>query len=266
MNKMLFKFIIVPLIIYVVLVGILFLIQERMIFFPEKLPKDYTFQFNQPLEEIYIKTDDHKSLHGLLFRSDSSKGLIFYLHGNAGSLRSWGEVAQTYTDLNYDVFMLDYRGYGKSEGSINSQEQLHKDVQTAYNEIKKKYPEDQITVLGYSIGTGLASKLASTNHPKRLILQAPFYNLADMMKHYYPIIPTFILKYKLETNKYIKDCKMPIVLIHGKQDEIIYYNSSVKLRELIKPTDTLITINNQGHNGMTENSEYKQQIKRILND
>lgn len=237
-----------------------------MIFFPEKLPKDYTFQFNQPFEEIYTKTEDQKSLHGLLFRSDSSKGLIFYLHGNAGSLRSWGEVAQTYTDLDYDVYILDYRGYGKSEGSINSQEQLHKDIQSAYNEMKTRYPEEKITVLGYSIGTGLVSKLASTNHPKLLILQAPYFNLADMMKHYYPIIPTFILKYKLETNKYIKDCKMPIVLIHGKQDEIIYYNSSVKLKELIKPTDTLITLNNQGHNGMTENPLYEEEIKRILNN
>lgn len=261
---MLFKFILVPLIFYIVLCGILFLIQERMIFFPEKLPKDYTFRFNQPFEEIYIKTEDQKFLHGLLFRSDSSKGLIFYMHGNAGSLRSWGEVAKTYSDLNYDVYMLDYRGYGKSESSINSQEQLHMDIQSAYNEMKKKYPEEKITVLGYSIGTGMASKLASTNNPKRLILQAPYYNLADMMKHYYPIIPIFILKYKLETNKYIKDCKMPIVLIHGKQDEIIYYNSSVKLKKLIKPTDTLITLNNQGHNGMTDHPEYKNIIKEVL--
>jgi uncharacterized protein len=266
MNKMLFRFIIVPLLFYIVLCGVLFLIQERLIFFPEKLSGDFRFHFDQPFEEVNIKTKDQKLLHGLLFSSDTTKGLIFYLHGNAGSLRSWGEVAKTYTDLNYDVFILDYRGYGKSEGSISSQRQLHQDIQTAYDEMKKRYPEDKITVLGYSIGTGLASKLASANHPGLLILQAPFYSLADIMKHYYPIIPTFILKYKLETNKYIKDCKMPIVLIHGKQDEIIRYNSSVKLKKLIKDTDTLITLNGQGHNGMTEHPEYQRTIKKILNE
>ncbi|MCU7547530.1 lysophospholipase [Chitinophagaceae bacterium LB-8] len=266
MNNMLFKFIIIPLLFYIVLCGVLFLIQERLIFFPEKLPMDYTFHFDQPFEEIRIKTEDQKLLHGILFQADTSKGLIFYLHGNAGSLRSWGEVAKTYTELNYDVFILDYRGYGKSEGSITSQKKLHQDVLIAYNEMKKRYPEGKIIVLGYSIGTGMASKLASTNYPRLLILQAPFYSLADMMKHYYPIIPGFILKYKLETNKYIKECKMPIVLIHGKQDEIIYYNSSVKLRELIKTTDTLITINRQGHNGMTDHPEYLKNIRKILSN
>jgi pimeloyl-ACP methyl ester carboxylesterase len=91
--------------------------------------------------------------------------LIFYLHGNAGSLNTWGEVAKRYTELKYDVFMLDYRGYGKSEGSIHSQKQFHEDIQMAYDEMKKTYKESNIVVLGYSIGTGPAAKLASLNHP-----------------------------------------------------------------------------------------------------
>jgi uncharacterized protein len=199
-----------------------------------------------------------------LFKSDSSKGLIFYLHGNAGSLSSWGDVAKTYTDLNYDVFMLDYRGYGKSEGSINSQGQLYQDIQIAYDEMRSKYGEDKIIVLGYSIGTGLATKIASTNNPKLLILQAPYYSLTDMMKHSFPIIPTFILKYKFETKEYIKECKMPIVVFHGNQDEVIYYGSSLKLKGKFKKQDTLITLNGQGHNGMTENPDYKIEIQKIL--
>ena len=76
-----------------------------------------------------IKMNDNTLLNGLLFKTDNSKGVIFYLHGNAGSLNSWGEVAKAYTDLNYDVFMIDYRGYGKSEGSISSQGQFFQDMQ-----------------------------------------------------------------------------------------------------------------------------------------
>ena len=211
-----------------------------------------------------MNTDDGISLNGLLFKADSSKGLIFYLHGNAGSLSSWGNVAETYTDLNYDVFMLDYRGYGKSEGSISSQKQFYQDIQTVYNELKKKYFEENIIVLGYSIGTGLASKIASSNNPKLLILQAPFFSLTDMMQRTYPIIPTFILKYKFATNEYIKDCKMPIVIFHGNRDAVIYYGSSLKLKDQFRPQDTLITLRGQGHNGMTYNEEYKTEIERIL--
>jgi pimeloyl-ACP methyl ester carboxylesterase len=85
-----------------------------------------------------------------------------------------------------------------------------------------------------------------------------------MMKHKYPIIPTFILKYKFETNNYLKDCKMPVVIFHGNADEVIYYGSSLKLKEQFKKQDTLITLNAQGHNGMTDNEEYKQAMKRML--
>ena len=238
--------------------------QEKLIFFPEKLDKEYEFTFQQNFTELNFKTEDNVLLNGILFKADSSKGLIFYLHGNAGSLKSWGEIAKTYTDLNYDLLMLDYRGYGKSEGSINGEDQLYKDIQTVYDNLKTNYDESKIIVLGYSIGTGPATKLASTNQPKLLILQAPYFNLTDLMKHYYPFIPAFALKYKFETNRFIKECKMPIVIFHGDKDEVIYYKSSLKLKELMKKTDRLIILKGQGHNGMSDNMEYLIEIRKIL--
>lgn len=250
--------------IYILVCGLLYFVQEKLIFFPQKLSNDYSFQFDHKFEEKNIKTRDGLILNGLLFKADSSKGLIFYLHGNAGSLSSWGDVAKTYTDLNYDVFMLDYRGYGKSEGAINGQNQLYGDIQTVYDELKKEYSEDKIIVLGYSIGTGLASRVASENKPKLLILQAPYYSLTDMMKHTYSIIPTFILKYKLETNRHLKKCKMPVIIFHGDQDGVIYYGSSLKLKEEFTSKDRLITLRGQGHNGMTANEDYRHELKQIL--
>ena len=252
------------LLLYVVICLFLFFFQEKLIFFPEKLVKDFKFSFAQKFEEINIKARDGKLLNGVLFIADSSRGVIFYLHGNAGSINSWGEVAKRYTELNYDVFILDYRGYGKSEGSISSQEQLFDDTQASYNEIKKKYSEDKIVILGHSVGTGPASQIASINYPKLLILQAPYYSMVDMMKQNYPIIPTFLLKYKFETHKYIQNCKMPIVIFHGDRDEVIYYNSSIKLKEKFKSTDRLITLKDQGHNGITDNMEYINEIEKIL--
>jgi len=254
----------VLLIAYILICIGLYFFQEKLLFLPDKLDKAYKFPFNQPFEEINIHTNDGNVLNGLLFTADSSKGLIFYLHGNAGSLDSWGEVAKRYTDLHYDVFILDYPGYGKSTGSIQSKTQLFEGIQTAYNEIKKRYREDRIAILGYSIGTGPAAYLASKNHPRLLILQAPYYRLTDMARHSYPIIPTFILKYKFQTNEYLKNCRMPVVIFHGRQDEVIYYGSSLKLKEEMKPGDTLITLNGQGHNGITDNPEYIANLKTIL--
>ena len=264
MKKKLLKLLKVIIGLYILLCGLLYFFQEKLIFFPQKIEKNFQFSFAQSFEEQYFKASDGKLLNGLLFKSDSAKGLVFYLHGNAGSLYSWGDVAKAYTDLNYDVFMLDYRSFGKSEGEINSQEQLFADNQLMYDELKKKYKEENIIILGYSIGTGLASKLASENNAKRLILQAPYYNLTDMMRQRFSFIPTFILKYKFATNEYLKQCKMPITIFHGNQDGVIYYESSLKLKDEFKDKIDLIVLEGQQHNGMTYNPDYQKKIVEVL--
>lgn len=262
-NKI-FSIVKILVLLYAIICILLYLFQEKIIFFPQKLARNYHFNFSGNFKEMYIITKDNKSLHGILFKADSSKGLVFYLHGNAGSLATWGEVAKTYTALNYDIFILDYRGYGKSEGTIKNQNQLHSDIQQAYNEIIKLYNEQNIVILGYSIGTGLASKLAAENNPKCIILQAPYYSLKDMMRKTFRILPTFILKYKLSNFDNLKQCQMPIFIFHGDKDEVIYYGSSLKLKEELSNLQ-LITLKDMGHNGMTENVDYLSALKNILN-
>lgn len=263
--KVIGKIAAIMVLLYVALCILVYFIQERLLFFPKKLPGDFVFSFHQPYEEQYIRMSDGVLLNGLLFKSDSSAGLIFYLHGNAGALDGWGEVAATYTRLGYDVFIFDYRGYGKSGGAIRSEAQFYEDAQTVYDSLKKSYPEDKITILGYSIGTGTAARLAAMNYPQRLILQAPYYSMKDMARHHYPFLPSFLLKYTFPTYRYIKDTKAPITIFHGDQDEVIYYESStVKLKPYLKPDDTLITLPGQGHNGMTDNADYRAALARVL--
>ena len=249
---------------YIILCTLMYFLQEKMIFHPEKLAKEFKYEFKQNFKEWNIKTKDDEFLNGILFKADISKGIIFYLHGNAGSLAGWGNVANIYTERNYDCYMIDYPGYGKSSGKIKSQEQLFDALQTAYDSLKLHYTENNIIVLGYSIGTGPAAKIASANNPKLLILQAPYYSLTDMMKQNYPYVPTFLLKYKLETNEFVKACKSPIVIFHGDKDEVIDYNASVRLKELFKPTDKLITLPGQAHNGIGKNPEYLKELDAIL--
>ena len=238
--------------------------QDDILFVPDKLAAGYQFKFPGRFSERKIKAPDGITLDGLLFQADSSKGLIFYLHGNGGALDSWGDVASVYTDLGYSVFMLDYRGYGKSEGKITSEKQFFDDVQAAYSDLRTSYPENKIIVLGYSIGTCPAAMLAAHNLPKMLILQAPYYSMTDMMKKTYPFLPTFMLKYPLNTDEYVKAVKAPIVIFHGDADEVIYYGSSVKLHADCKPGDQLITLTGQGHGHFTKNPQCLAALKKIL--
>lgn len=264
MKKFLLRTFLTICILYILGCIILYFKQEGLIFIPTKHPKGFRFDFDQKFQEKVIRATDGKQLNSILFKVPNPKGLIFYLHGNAGSVNSCGIVAETFTKLSYDVFMLDYRGYGKSEGTIDGEEQLHKDVQSAYNELKKYYSEDKILVLGYSIGTGFAAKLASNNHPKLLILHAPYYNLTDLMEHKYPIVPTFILKYQLKTNEYLKKCSMPVVIFHGLKDHGIYTGSSLKLKKEFKTGDILFLLKDVDHNGIIKSDEYQRLIPELL--
>jgi uncharacterized protein len=264
MKTLLITLVLVALGLYILVCTLLYTFQESIIFLPQKLSQEHTFRFNWPHEEKNITMKDGTVLNGLMFRADSSKGIILYLHGNAGSLDTWGQVARTYTDLSYDVFMPDYRGYGKSGGTINGEIQLYEDVQQVYTMLAKQYGEDRIIVLGYSLGTGLASKVASENKPKLLILQAPYYSLIEEMKQRFSFVPTFVLKYKLETNKNLKKCTMPVIIFHGDRDGVIDYRASVKLQKEFKPEDRLITLTGEGHNGMSETEGYLVEIEKIL--
>lgn len=249
---------------YILVCVAFYFFQEKIIFLPETLEKSHQFDFEQAFEELNFKTADGKLINGLLFKADSTKGLIFYLHGNAGSLKQWGNAASTYTDLDYDIFILDYRGYGKSEGKITSQEQVFQDNQMVYDELTKRYDEKNIILLGYSIGSGMASFLASENDSKQLILQAPYYSLTDLAGQMFPFIPSFTLRYKFATNEYLKNCNMPVTIIHGNEDAVIPYESSLRLKAEFESKIELITLDGLGHNGLTTNEDYKKALKTVL--
>ncbi|MCC2545560.1 alpha/beta hydrolase [Hymenobacter sp. BT175] len=244
---------------------LLFFKQEHLLFFPSRLPATHRFSFPGQFEERWILMADATRLHGLLFHADApAKGLIFYLHGNAGALDSWGDVAPTYTRLGYDVFVLDYRGYGKSQGQISSEQQFLADAETAYQQLLPEYPEARTVLLGYSLGTGAAAWLASRHHPRRLVLQAPYPSMTAMARQHYSWIPGFIVRYPLATDKVLARVAAPITIFHGDQDEVISYQGSLQLKKLLKPGDEYITLPGAGHNGMTENPLYQQHIRRVL--
>ncbi|RSK37462.1 alpha/beta hydrolase [Hymenobacter metallilatus] len=262
--KILFWILGLGMMLYVAVCVLLYFQQERLLFFPTKLPADYRFRFTNRFEERWIPAADGTRLHGLLFPADSARGLIFYLHGNGGALDSWGEVAATYTRLGYSVFLLDYRGYGKSGGRISSQAQLLTDVDTAYQQLAREFPENRMILLGYSLGTGPAAWLAARHHPQRLILQAPYASMRAMSRQHYPWVPGFVVRYPLATDEVLPQVQAPIVIFHGSQDEVISPQSTQHLKAALKPQDEFIALPGAGHNGLTDNPAYQQALRRIL--
>jgi hypothetical protein len=101
---------------------------RNQIFRKTPLAQDYHFSFNYQFSEFKLHTADDKTLYYLLFPATKAKGVVLYLHGSIGAANVWGEIAPIYTKIGYDFCLLDYRGYGKSGGTVTNQEQLYDDV------------------------------------------------------------------------------------------------------------------------------------------
>jgi fermentation-respiration switch protein FrsA (DUF1100 family) len=237
---------------------------EQQLFPSPKLDKNFHFSFPGNFSELTIRTKDGYNLNGLLFKAAPSKGLIFYLHGSNGALDAWGKIASVYTAMNYDVFMLDYRGYGKSDSKITSESQLYSDVQAAYDQLNKDYSQRFIVVIGQSLGAAPAAMLAANNNPRTLILQAPYFSLSDWVHNVAPGIDTSTIKYQLKTYEFLQKAKAHITIFHGDADNAIYYGSSQKLSSYFKKGDELFILQGEGHNDFTNNREYLEKIKDVI--
>jgi alpha-beta hydrolase superfamily lysophospholipase len=249
---------------YALLLAGIYFFQEKLLFHPEALAQDHNFQFEN-FHEVYIPVENDVKLHGLLFKAANPKGLVFYLHGNGGTVNGWGSIAETYTNAGYDLFILDYRGYGKSSGHIESEQQMHEDVAKAYNYMKHGYNEDKIIINGYSIGTGFAAYLARSKNIKALILEAPYYSMSTLISEKASIVPAFINRYKIPTHDFLERVTAPVYILHGTADQLIDYSHSVSLIKHAKPTDVLIPIDKEGHN-VKDSEALNNKLMEILED
>ncbi len=262
MVKFITAFVIGALVLYALILLLLYRYQERLIFVPTRLAADHVFSFARPHREVFIDVPNAR-LNGLVFEHPNARGTILYYHGNAGALDTWGDVAQDFAPFPYHVLVLDYRGYGKSTGTIESESQLHQDALAVYDYAQAHLNTDEIVIVGRSIGTGVAARLAAEHQPNILILETPYYSFPDLVKSIYPVVPSALIRYRLNTAHWIESLNMPIHLIHGDEDPLIPFSSSQRLKA-INPKVKLHTITGAVHNNISEFELYHRALKSIL--
>lgn len=250
---------------YLVISILLYYLQDYFLFKPEKLPKDFQFLYeNQVVEEYNLETRDGAIINGLHFRVKKPKGVVLYLKGNSKSIKGWGKFAVDFTRNDYDVIMVDYRGFGKSTGK-RSQKAIKRDLQYVYDKIRERVSEKYIILYGRSLGSGFATKLASMNNPKLLILDAPYYSLTKVTGRYMPFMPlSVIMRYPMPTYKWIKYVNCPIRIIHGTDDKLIPFKTSVKLSQINPKLTRLYPVIGGGHKNMNTFEEYHKILEEII--
>jgi hypothetical protein len=251
--------------IYLLLSLSFYFLHDQVVFQPVKLSRDHVFDFDKPHQEFFIPVEDGIAVNTLLFlASQEPKGLVLYFHGNRDNLQRWGNYAVDFTSLGYDVLMIDYRGYGKSEGKP-SEQQYYRDARRVYTWAKQQLRHDRFIIYGRSLGSAVASQLASEVNPDLLILETPFDELWGVV---YPIFqPTVMLiqpRLRFSNAEHLKKVECKEVIIYGTNDWVVPRSSTERLKPLLKPGDEFVVIEGGSHNNLRDFPEYQLALSRIL--
>lgn len=253
--------------VYLLICAMLYLLQERMIFFPESLPLDYDFThgIHTAFQEVWLPHESGKA-HGLLFScSEKRRGTVLYFHGNGGAMLKWIDVASRFLQRGYDVLIMDYRGYGKSRGAL-SQEALLADAQAAYDYLKAQVPESEIAVFGRSLGSGFAAYIGSRNQPQKILLETPYYSIARVAARRFFWLPVRrLIRYPMPAATFLETTQCPVWLVHGTQDRVIpHQNSRDLMMQLGTERCTYVEIPGGTHNDLDTFPAYHAWLDHAL--
>jgi pimeloyl-ACP methyl ester carboxylesterase len=231
--------------------------QEALLFEPAVLPPSYRFAIDDT-REVRIEVPG-ATLSALHLRLPNPQGVIFFLHGNGGNLASWFTNPAFYRRVNYDLFMIDYRGYGKSTGRIESEAQLRADVRRAWEWVAPHYAGKPNVIYGRSLGSALAGGLAAEVQPALTILVSPYCSMGELARLHYPLLPTWLLRYPLSTCSDVARLHTPLLLLHGEQDTLIPITQSEKILARA-PQAELVRVAGAGHNDVHRYDAYTQSL------
>jgi uncharacterized protein len=247
---------------YAAVLGALWFGQERLLFLPQSLASDHRFDQPADVHEVWIDVPGAR-LNALHLRLPDPTGVVFFLHGNAGSLQNWFVNVDFYRRLNVDLFMLDYRGYGKSSGRIESEAQLHADVRAAWQAIAPAYQGRHRVIYGRSLGTALAARLAADEQPEQTVLVSPYSSLRELAGEIYPWAPSALLRYPLDTGQALARVRGGVLLAHGEQDGLIPADHSRRLLQR-SPQARLLLVPGAGHNDIQRFDAYLQALAQVI--
>ncbi len=245
----------------------LYFLQDRILFHPVTLKKEQPYGFHIRHKEINIHVSESSNLNIVqFFPNDSvSKGVVLYFHGNRKNISWYASHTPNFTRSGYEVWMIDYPGFGKSTGKF-SEQTLYDWALHLYEFARSSFSPDSIILYGKSMGTGIAAQLATKRNCKRVILETPYYDFPSVLKRYLPFYPIdWIIHYKLPTHQYLQQIEVPVTIFHGTKDRVIPYRNAFRLKKFLKISGEFITIKGGHHNDLFEYKEMTGKLDSLLN-
>jgi len=255
----------------------LFVQQPRLIFFPSSVIEKTPELFNLPYEEVYlpVKTSAGKveNIHGWWIKSQKPNAkVLLYLHGNGINIGANVVHSHRLYQLGFSVLIIDYRGYGRSQGNFPTEMTVYQDADTAWQYLtqQQQIPPKDIFIYGHSLGGAIAIDLA-VKHPQAagLIVESSFTSIRDMVSNrkWFAIFPVdLILTQRFESIKKVPQLKMPVLFIHGTADTTVPSDMSQKLYNAAPEPKQLVLIPGADHNNtaVVGGAEYLRSVQSFV--
>lgn len=216
---------------YAVLTGIVYFLQDKMLFYPARHVARSPAHAGLVFETVALQTSDEEQLHGWWIPATEPRGTVVVCHGNAGNIGDRLDLAELFHRLRLNVLLFDYRGYGQSTGTPD-EAGLYRDAEAAWRMTLRKGGGDPLHtfVFGESIGAGPATWLAQQNRVGALILEAPFTSVPDAAALHFPWLPARRLtRTQFDNLSRIAHIEAPLLILHSLDDEIIPFAQGKQL-------------------------------------
>lgn len=253
----------------------IYYLQDVILYHPTALPRNYTYNFKEPYKEVNIPYDSNSNINIIQFTTTvpagaapgavtNPKGVVLYFHGNRDNIGWYEKFAANFTKNGYEVWMMDYPGYGKSTGPVTEQ-RIYDYAGQLYKLARARFSPDSITIYGKSLGTGVAAWLASRKNCKQLVLETPYYSMTSLAGYYFPIYPVGrMIHCKMPTYLYLQKIIVPVTILHGSSDWIIPHRNARRLSQFLKPGDDFTTIPGGSHNDLNDFPLFHQKLDSLL--
>lgn len=265
-KRILFRWLKILIALYCLIGIVIYFAQDYIILRPVQLSRDHTFKFDFPFKELNIPYDANTNINIVQFTpaDTNPKGVLLYFHGNRSNISRYRRFVPYFTRSGYEVWMIDYPGFGKSTGKFTEQ-LVYEWSLVMYKLARTRFAADSIIIYGKSLGTGIATQLASVRNCRYLILETPYYSMPAIFGYYAPVYPVNrMIRHQFPTFEFLPKVTDPVFIFHGTNDWVIPYGNARRLQPLLKKQDEFVTIEGGTHRNLYNFPVVPRKIDSLL--